>query len=90
MKGYHATRITRYPNSVATFNQDRLATTGDISLNPGPDRIVSDNGKNRRGSFHALSAISQCVVIRREFFATVVTVGITLSALIWMSRLMSL
>ena len=45
VKGYHATRITRYPNSVTTFNQDRLATSGDISLNPGPDRIVSDNGK---------------------------------------------
>ena len=45
VKGYHATRITRYPNSVATFNQDRLATSGDISLNPGPDQIVSDNGK---------------------------------------------
>ena len=45
VKGYHATRITRYPNSVATFNQDRLATSGNISLNPGPDRIVSDNGK---------------------------------------------
>ena len=26
VKGYHVTRITRYPNSVATFNQDRLAT----------------------------------------------------------------
>ena len=47
VKGYHTTRITRYPNSVATFNQDRLATSGDISLNPGPDRIVSDNGKKK-------------------------------------------
>ena len=27
VRGYHATRITRYPNSVATFNQDRLATS---------------------------------------------------------------
>ena len=51
MKGYHATWITRYPNSVATFNQDRLATSGDISLNPGPDRIVSDNGKKPAWKF---------------------------------------
>ena len=52
MKGYYATRITRYPNSVATFNQDRLATSGDISLNPGPDRTVpSKNGKKPAWKF---------------------------------------
>ena len=37
-KIFHGTmKITYYPNSVTTFNLARLATSGDISLNPGPD-----------------------------------------------------
>ena len=43
-KRYFGTRITRYPNSVATFNLIRLTTSGDISLNPGPDCTASCNG----------------------------------------------
>ena len=30
VKGYYGSRITRYPNSVATFNLIRLITSGDI------------------------------------------------------------
>ena len=43
-KRYFGTRITRYPNSVATFTLIRLTTSGDISLNPGPDCTASCNG----------------------------------------------
>ena len=43
-KRYFGTRITRYPNSVATFNLIRLTTSGDISLNSGPDCTASCNG----------------------------------------------
>ena len=37
MKRFSAIKITYYPNSVATFNLARLASSGDIGLNPGPD-----------------------------------------------------
>lgn len=43
-KRYFGTKITRYPNSVATFKLTRLITSGDISLNPGPDSTTSCNG----------------------------------------------
>ena len=36
-KRFSAIKITYYSNSVATFNLARLATSEDISLNPGPD-----------------------------------------------------
>ena len=37
VKRFSAIKITYYPNSVATFNLARLASSGDIGLNPGPD-----------------------------------------------------
>ena len=37
VKRFSTMKITYYPNSVTTFNLARLATSGDISLNPGPD-----------------------------------------------------
>ena len=37
MKRFSGIKITYYPNSVATFNLARLASSGDIGLNPGPD-----------------------------------------------------
>ena len=47
VKGYYGSRITRYPNSVATFNLFRLITSGDISLNPGLDCTASCNGRKK-------------------------------------------
>ena len=47
VKGYYGSRITHYPNSAATFNLIRLITSGDISLNPGPDCTASCNGRNK-------------------------------------------
>lgn len=35
-KGYHRARVKRYPNSDSSFQLIRLATSGDISVNPGP------------------------------------------------------
>ena len=35
-KGYDRARVKRYPNSESTFQLIRLATSGDISVNPGP------------------------------------------------------
>ena len=39
---YLSTRISRYPNSEASFTLTRLVISGDIALNPGP--ATSDNG----------------------------------------------
>lgn len=36
VKGYFRSRVSRYSNSVATFQHTRLIISGDISLNPGP------------------------------------------------------
>lgn len=38
---YLSTRISRYPNSEASFTLARLVISGDIALNPGP--ATSDN-----------------------------------------------
>ena len=38
---YLSTRISRYPNSEASFTLTRLVISGDIALNPGP--ATSDN-----------------------------------------------
>lgn len=37
VKGFPATRVRRYPNSLSTFNLSRLTICGDIELNPGLD-----------------------------------------------------
>lgn len=36
VKGYFKSRVSRYSNSVSTFQITRLLTSGDISENPGP------------------------------------------------------
>ena len=36
--GYLSFRISLYPNSVSTFQLNRLIISGDISENPGPDK----------------------------------------------------
>lgn len=41
VKGYFATDLTRYPNSVSTFNISRLVQCGDIEINPGPEQSLS-------------------------------------------------
>lgn len=40
-KGYFGTDLTRYPNSVSTFNISRLVQCGDIEINPGPGQSLS-------------------------------------------------
>ena len=37
-KGYFATRLSYHYNSTSSFHQIRLFISGDINLNPGPDR----------------------------------------------------
>ena len=37
-RGYLSFRISLYPNSVSTFQLNRLIISGDISENPGPDK----------------------------------------------------
>ena len=46
MKGYFAAGVTRYPNSISTFNVSRLIKCGDIEMNPGPDQVSSTSHKN--------------------------------------------
>ena len=37
-KGYFPTRLSYHSNSTSSFHQIRLFISGDINLNPGPDR----------------------------------------------------
>ena len=46
VKGYFAAGVTRYPNSISTFNVSRLIKCGDIEINPGPDQATSTSRKN--------------------------------------------
>lgn len=55
VKGCYATRVTRYPDSVAIVNIVRLGSSGDISPNPGSDHT---GGKKPEWKF-------PCVVCER-------------------------
>ena len=51
VKGYFAAGLTRYPNSVLTFNIWKLIKCGDIDINPGPYQACSTSCKNRGWKF---------------------------------------
>ena len=40
-KGFFGLRLTRYSNSTSTFQLKRLAESGDINPNPGPEKCAS-------------------------------------------------
>lgn len=40
-KGFFGLRLTRYSNSTSTFQFKRLAESGDINPNPGPEKCAS-------------------------------------------------
>ena len=86
-KRYFGTRITRYPNSVATFNLIHLTTSGDISLNPQQTAQTAQHlvmvARNWLGNFPVLYAKNQSEAIRRGFYATAATNGFTSSVSIW-------
>ena len=60
-KGYFAIRLSYHSHSMSSFHQIRLSISGDINLNPGPDRcyhcskMVSRNHRalncNERNTF---------------------------------------
>ena len=54
VKGYFATGVIRYPNSISTFHIPRLIKFGDIEINPGPDQASSTSHKNP--AFHVMYA----------------------------------
>ena len=58
--GFYKSRVCYYSNSVSTFNQQRLIISGDISLNPGPDKC-SVCSKTIARNHRALSC-DQCEV----------------------------
>ena len=36
---FFAVRIKRYPNSSSTFQLEKIVASGDVSLNPGPEKM---------------------------------------------------
>ena len=48
VRGFHATRTSYYANSHSTFHQMRLYRSGDIDLNPGPDKCSVCNKRIAR------------------------------------------
>ena len=42
-KGFYGSRLSYYSNSTASFQQAHLLISGDVSVNPGPDKVHSTN-----------------------------------------------
>ena len=47
-KGFFTSRLSYYSNSTATFQQDRLLLSGDVSVNPGPNKNQSTSRSSLR------------------------------------------
>lgn len=43
VKGYYNRRLNYYPNSSSSYQAIRIRVSGDVSLNPGPDKCITCN-----------------------------------------------
>ena len=45
IKGYYNRRLNYYPNSSSSYQAIRIRVSGDVSLNPGPDKCIKCRGQ---------------------------------------------
>ena len=51
-KGFYGSRLSYYSNSTASFQQAHLLISGDVSVNPGPDKVHSTNSSTTLRFFY--------------------------------------
>lgn len=51
-KGFLGSRLSFYSNSTASFQQAHLLISGDVSVNPGPDKVHSTNSSTTLRIFY--------------------------------------
>lgn len=71
-KGFFASRLSYYSNSTATFQQANLLLSGDVAVNPGPNKTQSNNRSTLRFFYQNARSIKSGSKLR-EFQDTVYT-----------------